>query len=126
MKREACWTRLSAKADDIGALLPEEFWPALHSADETRQEVRTARQTQKIDNGIEAQRQVIGVPRDVWQSLSAELSAKRLLSPKELGVIQIAAQMPAKIPTENQSRILLGVLEKGRAEGCHIPGPATS
>ena len=124
-KREACWTRLGAKADEIAALLPEEFWTSLTSAGETKQEVRSARQTQKIDNGIETQRQVLAVPAAAWQNLCDQLTAKRLLTPKELGVMQIAAQIPAKIPTENQSRILLGILKKGRAEGLHVPEAAT-
>jgi hypothetical protein len=124
-KREACWTRLAAKADEIAALLPDEFWASLASADETKEEAKTARQTQKIDNGIEAQRQVIAIPAAVWESLSGQLKARRLLTPKEQGVVNIASQMPAKIPTESQSRVLLGVLEKSRAEGLHVPEPAT-
>jgi hypothetical protein len=39
-------------------------------------------------------------------------------------VMNIAAQMPSKIPTESQSRILLAVLEKGRAEGLQVPEAA--
>jgi hypothetical protein len=123
-KREGCWTRLVAKADDIAALLPDEFWASLASADETKEEAKTARQTQKIDNGIEAQRQVIAIPATTWEALSSQLKARRLLTPKEQGVMNIAAQMPSKIPTESQSRILLAVLEKGRAEGLQVPEAA--
>jgi hypothetical protein len=123
-KREGCWTRLATKADDIAALLPDEFWASLASADETKEEAKTARQTQKIDNGIEAQRQVIAIPATAWETLSDQLKARRLLTPKEQGVMSIAAQMPSKIPTESQSRILLAVLEKGRAEGLQVPEAA--
>jgi hypothetical protein len=116
-KREGCWTRLLDQTDQIGELLPEEFWAALASADDNRHEAKTARQTQKIDNGIEVQRQVFEVPPAQWSTILREGSSRRLLTPKEMGVLQIAAQMPAKIPTERQSAILIEILGKAQQEG---------
>jgi hypothetical protein len=34
-----------------------------------------------------------------------------------MGVLQIARQMPTKIPTERQSVLLVGVLDKAMSEG---------
>lgn len=116
-KREGCWTRLLDQADLIVELLPDEFWAALASADDNRHEAKTARQTQKIDNGIEVQRQVFEVPSAQWSTILREGSSRRLLTPKEMGVLQIAAQMPAKIPTERQSAILIEILGKAQQEG---------
>jgi hypothetical protein len=39
------------------------------------------------------------------------------LTPKETGVLQTAAQIPAKIPSEKQSIILMEVIGKARLEG---------
>jgi hypothetical protein len=50
------------------------------------------------------------------------MNTKRLLTPKEIGFMNVAAQMPAKIPTESQSRVLISILEKGREEGIELPG----
>lgn len=116
-KREGCWARLLDKADNIAELLPEAFWAGLASAEDNRHEAKTARQTQKIDNGIEAQRQVFEVPPAQWSAILREGSNRRLLTPKEMGILQIAAQMPAKIPTARQSAILLDVLGRFRQEG---------
>jgi hypothetical protein len=116
-KREGCWTRLLDQADLIVELLPDEFWAALASADDNRHEAKTARQTQKIDNGIEVQRQVFEVPPAQWSTILREGSSRRLLTPKEMGILQIAAQMPAKIPTERQSAILIEILGKAQQEG---------
>lgn len=116
-KREGCWTRLLDQADHIADLLPEDFWAALASADDNRHEAKTARQTQKIDNGIEVQRQVFDVPPAQWSTILREGSSRRLLTPKEMGILQIAAQMPAKIPTERQSAILIEILGKAQQEG---------
>jgi hypothetical protein len=101
--------------------MPGEFWTSLVSADDSRFEAKTARQTQKIDNGIEAQRQVISIPVATWKDLYVRLNAKRLLSLKEVGILDVAVQMPKKIPTEKQSEILIAILEKGRAEGLPLP-----
>lgn len=120
-KREGCWTRLLEQAEDIAKLLTEELWAGFISAEDNKHETKSARQTQKIDNGIEAQRQVISIAPAIWQRLRAQMSAKRLLTPKEVGIMQIAAQIPNKIPTESQSRILLEILRRSRVEGFTVP-----
>lgn len=79
--------------------------------------VRSAKQTQRIDNGIEAQRNVLAVPATEWARIHQSLLDKNLLTPKEDGVLKVAMQIPSKLPTEKQSLLLLDVLDKGRMEG---------
>jgi AIPR protein len=116
-KKDACWTRIQGEIGAIEAELPEEFWDELISSEDKAAELKSAKQTQKIDNGIDAQRRVLEVPAAHWSRVLAALSAKRLLSPKEIGVLNIAAQIPSKIPSELQCMILLEALEKARSEG---------
>ena len=116
-KRDACWTRLQGKVEEIEKLLPEEFRDALLSSEDKAVEVRTARKTQKVDNGIEAQRRVLEIPAAHWSRIQSALSAKRLLSPKEIGVLNIATRMPSTIPTELQCGVLLAIADKAHAEG---------
>ena len=116
-KRDACWTRLQGKVEEIEKLLPEEFRDALLSSEDKAVEVRTARKTQKVDNGIEAQRRVLEIPAAHWSRIQSALAAKRLLSPKEIGVLNIATRMPSKIPTELQCGVLLAIADKAHAEG---------
>jgi hypothetical protein len=85
--------------------------------EEQGEERKDAKVTQKIDNGIVTQRRIFDIPAHQWKTITQELGRKRILTPKETGVLQIAAQMPAKIPTEKQCLVLLGVLEKARNEG---------
>lgn len=120
-KKDGCWGRLAEQADAISDLLPEEFWTRLASAEDNRIEAKTARQTQKIDNGIEAQERVITIPASSWRTLHTQMSNKQLLTPKEISILNVAAQMPAKIPTESQSRVLIGILEKCKNEGIVLP-----
>lgn len=116
-KREGCWARLLDQADNIAKLLPEAFWTGLASVEDNRHEAKTARQTQKIDNGIEVQRQVFAVPPAQWSAILREGSNRRLLTPKEMGILRIAAQMPTKIPTEKQSAVLIQILDRAIEEG---------
>lgn len=119
-KKDVCWTRIQTQIDAIEALLPDEFWDELLSSEDKAIEVKAAKQTQKIDNGIEAQRRVLAIPADQWSRVHRALSARRLLSPKEIGILNVAMQMPGKIPTEKQCIVLLETIEKARAEGIAI------
>ena len=116
-KKEACWTRIQARTEAIANLLPQEFYGRLVSLDEQTSVVRSAKQTQRIDNGIEAQRNVLAVPATEWARIHQSLLDKNLLTPKEDGVLKVAMQIPSKLPTEKQSLLLLDVLDKGRMEG---------
>jgi len=120
-KKDACWTRIQAEIHAIEAELSDEFWDELVSADEAATEAKSAKKTQKIDNGIDAQRKGISIPASEWQKIQQLLGTKRLLTPKEQGILNIAVQMPSKIPTEKQCAVLLETIEKARAEGISIP-----
>lgn len=120
-KKDACWTRIQAEIPAIEAELSDEFWDELVSADEAATEAKSAKKTQKIDNGIDAQRKVISIPASEWQKIQQLLGTKRLLTPKEQGILNIAVQMPSKIPTEKQCAVLLETIKKARAEGISIP-----
>ena len=120
-KKDACWTRIQAEIEKIEVELPDEFWNEMVSGEDAATEAKSAKKTQKIDNGIDAQRKVISIPVAEWKKLEQLLTAKRLLTPKEQGILSIAVQMPSKIPTEKQCAVLLETIEKGRAEGISIP-----
>ena len=116
-KKDACWSRLQSNIEKLEKSLPDEFWNDLVSLEEQNLEGRDARKTQKIDNGIDAQKKAVKIPANVWSKIMEELTKKHLLSPKEMGILEIACQIPDKIPSEKQSVILMDVLEKASAEG---------
>lgn len=119
-KREACWTRMLEHMDEFADLLPDEFDGECLSRDDHLSEKRAARNTQKVDNGIEAQTKVLAIPSAKWIVIHDVLVAKRLLTPKEIGVLKIAMQMPMKIPTDRQCAVLLDTIDKARAEGVMV------
>ncbi len=116
-KKELCWSRLQGKVNELDRLLPKKFGSELISRTEVAEEKRSARKTQKIDNGIEAQKQVLKISGAKWKSLLHRARGEGLLTPKETGILQIAAQIPRKIPSEKQSIILVGLLGKVEQEG---------
>ncbi|MGK2914848.1 MAG: AIPR family protein [Porticoccaceae bacterium] len=121
-KREACWTQLQDRIGDVEKGLPPEFYGQLVSPDEQATEVKAAKQTQRIDNGIEAQRRVLAVPATGWARIHQVLQEKALLTPKETGVLEIAMRIPAKLPTEKQSVVLLEILDRAKIEGVVVDG----
>ena len=118
-KKDACWSGLQS---DIGILtdsLPAGFLSNLVSLDENNKKMKDAIKTQKIDNGIDAQKRSLEIGADQWTIIFQGLSEKGDLSPKEAGILKIAQQIPTRIPSEKQSMILMDILEKAQAEGLY-------
>ncbi|MBF0887827.1 MULTISPECIES: AIPR family protein [Gluconobacter] len=116
-KREACWMRMLENMDEFADLLPDEFDGECLSRDDHLSEKRAARNTQKMDNGIEAQTKVFAIPASTWIVIHDTLASKGLLTPKEIGALKIAMQIPMKIPTDRQCVALLDTIKKARREG---------
>ena len=116
-KKDACWTRLQSEIETLKDSLPAGFWGSLVSLDENDKKMREAKKTQKIDNGIDAQKKSLEIGSERWTIIYQGLSEKGDLSPKEAGILKIAQQIPNKVPSEKQSMILMEILEKARTEG---------
>ena len=116
-KKEACWDRLQLKSGELKSLLPKPFLSGLVDKENIVEEVKSAAKVQKIDNGIEAQRKVMSIPAAKWRQILTDGNNKNLFSPMEAGVLQVASQIPAKIPTDKQSVVLVEVLKKAALEG---------
>ena len=114
-KREGCWTRLLEKASTIAALLPEEFWKSLSSSEDNHN-AKTARQNQKIEDGIEMQTRVLEVPASEWRRILSRGALQGLFTQKEMDILKIAEQIPNKIPSEKQSSILMEILGRAKEE----------
>lgn len=116
-KKEACWDRLQLKSRELEALLSRQFLNSLVGKEDVVDAAKSAAKVQKMDNGIEAQKKVMSVPATKWRQILADGNKKNIFSPMEMGVLQIASQIPAKIPSEKQSAMLIDVLAKAAIEG---------
>ncbi len=95
-KKEPCWTRLQKRCSELEKILPEEFELELISKSEIAKEKEVARKAQRIDNGIEAQTKVLEISEPRCQSLLNEAQEKKLVTPKEAGILEAATQIPRK------------------------------
>lgn len=68
---------------------------------QVKAELRYATKTQKIQNGIEVQTAVFKISGEKWAEILAKGQAMVLFSMKEIGILQIASQMPEKIHPRN-------------------------
>lgn len=119
-KKDACWARIQDSAESVANNLSAEFYERLLSLDEQSANMRSAKQTQRMDNGIEAQKKVLSVPSVEWRRLHQLLNEKGLLTPKQDSILRVAMQIPSKFPTEKQSLVLLEILENGSLEGITV------
>lgn len=119
-KKDGCWLRLTNRIEELKAQLDDDFWSGLVTEEQAASEAKAARKTQKIDNGIDAQKRVFDIPAQRWVEIRDFSSAKKILSPKEAGLVEVACKIPARIPTEKQCQILLEVLQKVEDEGLRV------
>lgn len=115
-KQQACWARVKALKIDW----PEAWLNELMDKDRLKEGKRTGIKEQKLLNGIEAQALVVSAGGQLWGQLSAWGQARKLLSPTELGILQVAASVPSRIPSEKQALRAIDSLRKLRSEGCVI------
>ena len=112
-KKQACWHRASKIDIEWPMALVEE----LMSVEEKRDAVRSARREQHQLNGIEAQMAVVNAGGPFWADTLAWGQEQGLVSPMEIGVLRVAAGVPARIPTEKQSSKAVEVLAKLQERG---------
>jgi hypothetical protein len=116
-KKEGCWSRILLKIDRLEEMLTKSFLNNLISLDQQKDEEKNASKVQKIDNGIDAQRRVLNFPAEKWVAIRKGLNQKKLLSPKEDGILGVACRIPERIPTDKQSMILIDILQRAGEEG---------
>ena len=116
-KKEGCWQQMQDNVGELESHLPQSFWDGLITFAEQKAEEKKARKTQKFDNKVELQKRVFEITPSKWKEIFETGEKNKLFTQKESGVLKIALQMPAKIPTEKQCMVLVQVLEKAEAEG---------
>lgn len=122
-KREACWQKLVAvRAPQLERMLSADFFEGLVTREDHAVTVRDAKKTQQIDDGIDAQRKVLAISAGEWARIQEMLATNSELTPKEIGILSVATQIPNKLPTDKQSVVLLQLLEKARLEGFSLKG----
>lgn len=113
-KQQACWTRVKAK---------KVSWSPTWVAElEDRSEIKEAQwegvKDQKELSGIDAQTQVVDAGAEFWAKMLDWCLKESEGTEKERGIMKIATRIPASIPTDKQSIVLVQMMARLRKGGC--------
>lgn len=112
-KSEECWRSIQSVIFRLDA----QFLESLVSTDDQRQELQDAVLVQRIDNGIQAQRDVLLISSERWASVLEFGQERRVVTPTDVGILEVAAGLKRGIPSERQSSRLLEILNRVRKNG---------
>ncbi|MBC3887804.1 AIPR protein [Acetobacterium paludosum] len=113
-KKENCWTCLKEKSFEIDKEAVKGY---LISIGDAKDIAKIERKVQKMVNGIEAQKQVVGLGVNYWKKIATWGLDKNLFSPKEMSLLKTAIEMEIKLPTEKQCASVLEIKGKSENEG---------
>ena len=111
--KQGCWARVQA----LEVSLPPKMADESISATEQKDAARGVRRVQRQLNGIEAQIAVVNAGGKFWADALGWGRSRDLLTPTESGVLEVAARIPDRTPTERQSTKALEVLGRMQSEG---------
>lgn len=112
-KQEACWKSIQS----IDFRLSSEIEACLIGREERKAAEREAKADQRIDTDTEIMTKVIKLSQGQWQNALGFATSRRMITPDEHTALRIACQIPQKMPTPNQCKRLLAVLERLQEEG---------
>ncbi|MBU2979366.1 AIPR family protein [Alteromonas sp. C1M14] len=115
-KKEDCWKNVVKSS----AILNGDVEQFLIDPNEAKEQRKDAVAIQSIDNGIEAQKYVFDKSSMYWKQIIEWNKSSFALSHKEKSILDIAASIPSKIPTEKQCLSLLDIEKKAFEEGFYI------
>jgi hypothetical protein len=112
-KSEECWHAL----ESVPFLITDGFKSCLVPHETQSDNRRVAMAVQKIDDGIAAQARVIGFGKPYWGLVQSFCEERRLLSPTDSGVLDVASGRKQGLPSERQSARLLDILIRAEQHG---------
>lgn len=92
-KQQACWSRIS----ELDILWPRAFVRELMTREEEQEGQSDAEKDQRLINGIEAQSVVVKAGGPLWRTVKEWGVSRRLLSPIEAGILDVAASIPNRV-----------------------------
>lgn len=116
-KQQSCWTALLRLQERVAKMLPDEFWGTLVLQSEAPHLAKEAISGQRIENDADCQKKVIEIGATTWKHILKEGKARKQVSEKEEGILLYACQIPKKIPSPAQSRVLMEVYARAVTEG---------
>lgn len=115
-KQPACWTRVA----DLQVAWPSAWLRELVGREEVRTRRRIAIKDQHELNGIEAQAAIVTAGAELWANVRQWGTEQGLISQTESDILNVAAAIPTKCPSEKQSVVVIKMLQRLHAAGCPL------
>lgn len=112
-KQQACWNGLKGRT----LRYDEDFESCLTLEDTARTAKRDEKTKKAITDGINAQSEVVTLGALFWSEALAWGRERRLLTPKDMQIIEVCASMPRRIPSDLQARHAMDALGRLRDQG---------
>ena len=109
-KKEACWLRAKTQIWTIN----DTFLYTLVTKDEITQEEKEEKTTRKIENEIDALKEIMARGSDYWKKVLNWGKNERCLSDKEISILQMVVNMnyTGRIPTDKQAKVVIQARER--------------
>ncbi len=99
-KKEGCWQSMQ----NLTVELPDSMILELIESEDIEEEKKEAKNVQRTDNGIEAQKLVFSIAdKGKWCEIKQFGIENEMLSQQEIDLLDIACSIPNKIPSEKQA-----------------------
>jgi hypothetical protein len=112
-KSEECWRQVKG----LQTPLSDEYLETLVDEVQALEQLKDAASTQKIDNGIAAQRFVLSQSPEDWELLRAFALDKKIAGPTDAGILDLVSGRKSGFASERQSIRLLDFLKRAKNNG---------
>lgn len=115
-KQQACWYRV----ERLNLAWPDCLHNELITREELQEKSKSAKKDQKVLNGIAAQSVVVTAGSTLWRDVKNWGLSKGHLSQTDAEILEVAASMEKRLPSEKQSIRVVETLTRLHSEGCQI------
>lgn len=112
-KQQACWNGMKGRTLNYD----EDFESCLTLVETVRTDKRDEKAKKAIEDGINAQSEVVTFGADFWKEVLAWGRDRKRLTPKDQQILEVCVSMPRRVPSDLQSRHALDVLGRMRDLG---------
>ena len=112
-KQQACWNGMKGRTLNYD----EDFESCLTLVETVRTDKRDEKAKKAIEDGNNAQAEVVTLGPDFWKEILAWGRERKRLTPKDQQFLEVCVSMPRRVPSDLQSRHALETLGRMRDLG---------
>lgn len=112
-KKEVCWKWLADKEVEY----PRKSDKVLITEELAKSRKKEAQTSAGLDQSVNAEIEVYKLGNQLWSRARDWGRERAILSPKELGVLEVCSAIPRKMPSEKQCAVAMSALTKLKNEG---------